>query len=99
MTLADKFDGIEEKQRELEQRIVKVLVAVAGSEMSQSEKNAAKEIRETNRQLAHLEKSVVRVKALAKEIEAPKVRFLFVCEPVCITVYRCQKRHRLVAIL
>lgn len=73
MLLADKFEAIVEKQNELEKRIVKVLVNLSSGEMSQMEKSAAREVRETSRQLSKLEKSVDRVKGLAVDIEPLKV--------------------------
>ena len=72
--LADKFEAIVENQTALEQRIVKVLVNLSNGEMSEIEKSAAKEVRETGRQLTKIEKSIDRVKILAGDIEPLKVK-------------------------
>ena len=52
---------------------MKVLMNLSSGEMSLVEKNAAKELRETARQVAKLEKSVARVKKLSTEVQPVKV--------------------------
>ena len=52
---------------------MKVLMNLSSGEMSLVEKNAAKELRETARQVAKLEKSVARVKKLSSEVQPVKV--------------------------
>lgn len=76
MIIADKFESVVEKQTAIEKRLVKVLMNLSSGEMSLVEKNAAKELRETARQVAKLEKSVARVKKLSSEVQPIKVNEL-----------------------
>ena len=76
MIIADKFESVVEKQTAIEKRLVKVLMNLSSGEMSLVEKNAAKELRETARQVAKLEKSVARVKKLSSEVQPIKVNGL-----------------------
>ena len=76
MIIADKFESVVEKQTAIEKRLVKVLMNLSSGEMSLVEKHAAKELRETARQVAKLEKSVARVKKLSSEVQPIKVNEL-----------------------
>ena len=71
--IAEKLDSVVEKQTAIEKRLVKILMNLSSGEMSLVEKNAAKELRETARQVTKLEKSVARVKTLSSEVQPVKV--------------------------
>ena len=73
--LAEKFESIVHKQSQIEERLVNILVNLSSGEMSMVEKNAAKELRETARQVSKLEKSVDRVKVLSSKVQPIKVSF------------------------
>ena len=63
---ADKFENIQEKQIELEVRIAKLLRSQSSGPLSKAESEAGRELRAIDRQLAQFEKSIRRVKNIAK---------------------------------
>lgn len=81
--LAEKFESIVHKQSQIEERLVNILVNLSSGEMSMVEKNAAKELRETARQVSKLEKSVDRVKVLSSKVQPIKVSLLLRIDESC----------------
>ena len=67
--LGDKFETIHEKQSELELRVAKLTRQQASAPLSKAERLAGQELRNTDRQLAHFRKSIVRAKMMSTEFK------------------------------
>jgi len=66
-SLGDKFETIQEKQIELELRVAKLTRHQESTPLSKTEKQAGRELRLTDRQLAHFHKSITRAKMMCTE--------------------------------
>ena len=73
---------------------MKVLMNLSSGEMSLVEKNAAKELRETARQVAKLEKSVARVKKLSTEVQPVKVNKYLILKIFFLNIFSRLKPGR-----
>lgn len=67
-----------EKQRQIEERLINVMVQLGQGRMTEAEKNAAKELRETERQLQVHKQTISRLKRMSAKLPpAEEVRILF----------------------
>jgi len=66
--LGDKVESVIEKQRQIEERLINVMVQLGQGRMTEAEKNAAKELRETERQLQVHKQTISRLKRMSAKL-------------------------------
>jgi len=66
--IGDRIESIIDKQRQLEERLINVMVQLGQGRMTEAEKNAAKELRETERQLQVHKQTISRLKRMSAKL-------------------------------
>ena len=76
--IGDRIESVIDKQRQLEERLINVMVQLGQGRMTEAEKNAAKELRESERQLQVHKQTISRLKRISAKLPpAEEVKTLF----------------------
>ena len=70
--LGERVETIIDKQSELEKRLINVMVQLGQGRMTEAEKEAAKELRESERQLLVHKQTINRLKKMSNKLPLPE---------------------------
>ena len=70
--LGERVETIIDKQNELEERLINVMVQLGQGRMTEAEKEAAKELRESERQLQVHKQTISRLKKMSNKLPLPE---------------------------